>query len=115
MAKVSVKLSLKGGDDPRYPNVTGVTVPPKVVQALGGLGRIPISGTINGFPFRTTIVVMGGRHMFCGNKRRRAGGGDPKKGPRVAFVRKNDEAPRPEKVPADLAKALRPVSVREGF
>src|SRR4051794_38342468 len=111
MAKVSVKLSLKGGDDPRYPNVTGVTVPPKVVQALGGLGRIPISGTINGFPFRTTIVVRGGRHMFCVNKRMRAGAGEPKKGSRVDFVLQNDDAPPTVEVPADLAKALRPVSV----
>jgi hypothetical protein len=105
MAKMRFTIPLEGCDDPRYPNVTAVTVPPDVVKALGGRGRIPIKGTINGFPFRTTIVVMGGSHFFVVNKEMREGAKGAKGVP-ADFVVENDADPRTITVPPDLAKAL---------
>jgi hypothetical protein len=36
-----------------------VEVPPKVIEALGGKGRIPVTATFNGVPYRGSIVRMG--------------------------------------------------------
>jgi hypothetical protein len=105
MAKVRFTVPLEGSDDPRYPNITAVTVPPDVLKALGGRGRIPIKGTINGFAFRTTIVVMGGKHFFVVNKEMREGAKGARDVP-ADFVVENDTAERTIAVPADLAKAL---------
>lgn len=106
MSKVELTIALEGSGDPKYPNVAGVTIPPAVVAALGGRGRIPIKGTINGSPFRTTICVMGGRHMFCVNKEMRAGAGGVAPGDVVRLVLENDLEVRTVAVPEDFAAAM---------
>lgn len=37
-----------------------VEVPPEVIEALGGGGRIPVRATFGGIPYRGSIVRMGG-------------------------------------------------------
>ena len=37
-----------------------VEVPPDVVEALGGGGRIPVNATFGGIPYRGSVVRMGG-------------------------------------------------------
>ncbi|MFQ5947873.1 MAG: YdeI/OmpD-associated family protein [Acidimicrobiia bacterium] len=41
-----------------------VEVPPEVVEALGGKGRIPVQATFDGIPYRGSIVSMGGRPIL---------------------------------------------------
>jgi hypothetical protein len=38
-----------------------VEVPPDVVAALGGKGRIPVNATFDGVPYRGSVVRMGGQ------------------------------------------------------
>jgi hypothetical protein len=42
---------------------TGLEVPADVVEGLGKGRRPPVSVTINGYTYRTTVAVMGGRFM----------------------------------------------------
>ena len=37
-----------------------VEVPPDVIEALGGGGRIPVNATFGGIPYRGSVVRMGG-------------------------------------------------------
>jgi hypothetical protein len=61
-------------------NNTGIEVPPEVVEALGGGKRAAVAVTVNGFSYRSTLAVMGGRHLipFSSDKRAASGiaGGD---------------------------------------
>src|SRR5437660_1991150 len=107
MAQIRFTVKLIGSGDPRWPNIAGCEVPAKVIAALGGGGRIPIKGTINGFGFRTTICLMGGQHFFCVNRQMREGGGKLRPGDRATLVLENDREERTVDVPEDLARALR--------
>lgn len=61
-------------------NNTGIEVPPDVVEALGGGKRAAVVVSVNGFEYRSTIGVMGGRFLipFSSDKRAASGisGGD---------------------------------------
>ena len=74
---------------------TGIRIPDEVVEALGAGKRPPITVTINGFTYRSTVAVMGGAYMVG------VGGGDE-----VDVEIELDTAPREVAVPADLAAAL---------
>jgi len=91
--------------DPHYPSTTFAIIPPKTIDALGGGGRIPIAGTINGFKFRTTICRMWGKMLFCVNKEMRDGG-KTGVGKVARFVVERDEKPRMVNLQADVKKAL---------
>ncbi|WP_438853824.1 YdeI/OmpD-associated family protein [Agromyces sp. M3QZ16-3] len=86
-------------------NNTGIEVPAEVVEALGGGRRAPVVVTVNGYEYRSTLAVMGGRHMipFSSDKRAATGisGGDP-----IAVEIELDAAPRTVDVPEDFAAAL---------
>jgi hypothetical protein len=43
---------------------TGMRIPPEVVDALGAGKRPPVSVTINGHTYRSSIAVMGGVYML---------------------------------------------------
>jgi hypothetical protein len=105
MGKVNWTCTLTGASS-RYPNVAAAVVPDDVAQKLGGRGRIPIKGTINGFRFRTTICRMKGKMFFCVNAPMRAGAGDVRAGESVRFVLENDNEERTVAIPPDLAAAL---------
>ena len=95
-------------------NNTGIVVPPEVVDELGGGKRPAVNVTVNGFEYRSTIAVMGGRFMiaFSSDKRAATGiaGGDP-----ISVELTLDTAPRTVEVPADLATALDEAGARDAF
>jgi hypothetical protein len=94
---------------------TGFEVPPDVVEGLGKGKRPPVSVTINGYTYRTTVAVMGGRFMVPLSAENRGGAGVAA-GDEVDIDIELDRAPREVEVPADLAAALdRDPAVRQRF
>lgn len=45
-------------------NNTGIEVPPEVIQELGGGNRPSVSVDVNGYVYRNTVAVMGGKHLI---------------------------------------------------
>jgi len=43
---------------------TGIEIPPQIVERLGSSKRPPVRVTINGYTYRSTIAVMGGKFML---------------------------------------------------
>jgi antitoxin component of MazEF toxin-antitoxin module len=82
-----------------------VDVPTEVVEALGGKGRIPVTATFDGVPYRGSIVRMGGGAVLGVQKAIMTEAG-VRVGDSLTVVVRNDEAPREVEVPVDLAEAL---------
>jgi uncharacterized protein DUF1905/bacteriocin resistance YdeI/OmpD-like protein len=95
-------------------NVTGIVVPAEVVEALGGGKRAPVRITINGYAYRSTLAVMGGKCMVgvAAEHREKAGveGGDT-----IEVSIELDAAPREVELPPDLVTALAKAKVRAQF
>jgi hypothetical protein len=88
-------------------DVTAITIPFNVAEVFGTRGRVPVRGTINGFPYRSSIFPMGaGRHYMVVNKRTREGA-KVKGGETVSFLMERDDEPRVITPPADFRRALR--------
>jgi Bacteriocin-protection, YdeI or OmpD-Associated/Domain of unknown function (DUF1905) len=85
---------------------TGIRVPDEVVAALGGGKRIPVSVTINGTRYASTIATMRGEPKIPVSADIRASAGIAA-GDRITVELERDEATRTVDVPADLADALR--------
>jgi antitoxin component of MazEF toxin-antitoxin module len=103
MATVSFRAPLK-------PSGRGgghlVEVPPKVIDVLGGKGRIPVTATFNGVPYRGSIVRMGGGAVLGVQKAIMAEAG-VSVGDSLRIELTNDDAPREVELPGELAEALR--------
>jgi hypothetical protein len=84
---------------------TGIQVPDEVVEALGAGRRPAVRVTINGFTYRSTVAVVGGRYMVGVSAENRAGAGVAG-GDEVDVDVELDTAPREVDVPPDLAAAL---------
>jgi hypothetical protein len=84
---------------------TGIEVPDEVVQALGAGRRPPVKVTINGFTYRSTIAVYGGKSLVGVSAENRAGTGVAG-GDEVDVNIELDSEPRTVDVPADFAAAL---------
>jgi hypothetical protein len=82
-----------------------VDVPPEVVEALGGKGRIPVAATFDGVPYRGSIVRMGGGAVLGVQKSIMAEAG-VSVGETLTVAVRNDETPRQVDVPEDLAEAF---------
>ncbi|MBF4551947.1 YdeI/OmpD-associated family protein [Pseudoclavibacter sp. VKM Ac-2888] len=84
---------------------TGIEVPVEVIERLGAGKKPAVVVTVNGYTYRSTVAVMGGRFLisFSAEKRKETGiqGGDP-----ITVVIELDTEPRTTEVPADLAEAL---------
>ena len=93
---------------------TGITVPAEVVDGLGGGRRVPVTVTINGYTYRTTIAPMGGLYLIPVSADNRAGAG-VRAGEVVDVDIERDTAAREVTVPADLAEALEAAGVRAAF
>jgi hypothetical protein len=84
---------------------TGIQVPEEVIQALGSGKRPAVTVTINGYTYRSTVAVLGGRYMVGVSAEHRAGAGVGA-GDEVEVDVDLDTAPRAVDVPADFAAAL---------
>lgn len=95
-------------------NNTGIEVPPEVVDELGAGKRPPVNVTVNGFAYRSTVAVMGGKYLIAFSSDKRAatglGGGDA-----ISVELTLDTAPRTVEVPDDLTAALEAAGARAAF
>lgn len=93
---------------------TGIEVPAELIEQLGAGKKPPVVVTVNGYTYRSTVGVMGGRFLipFSSDKRKETGieGGDP-----ITVVLELDTEPRTTEVPADLAAALKAAGARARF
>jgi hypothetical protein len=98
--------------------VAAITPPFNVVEVFGTRARVPVRGTINGYPFRSSLMPMGDSLQACGNpsmpsrshmmpvcKALRDGAG-VKPGDTVSVVMERDEGKRTVDVPPFLKKEL---------
>jgi uncharacterized protein DUF1905/bacteriocin resistance YdeI/OmpD-like protein len=85
--------------------VAAITPPVDVRQMFGTRGRVPVRGTINGFPFRSSLVPCGGPHMMPVNKALREGAG-AEPGDVVEVVMERDMEERTVEAPPQLKKEL---------
>ena len=84
---------------------TGIEVPVEVVEALGTGKRPPVTVTIGGHSYRTTVARMGGRFLIPLSAENRTAAGVAA-GEHVDVDIEADAGPREVEVPDDLAAAL---------
>ena len=84
---------------------TGLPVPDDVVAALGAGRRPPVTVTLGGHTYRSTVAPMGGRFLLPLSAENRTAAGVAA-GDTVDVDLELDTAPRTVDVPADLAAAL---------
>ena len=86
-------------------NNTGIVVPDEVIEQLAAGKRPPVLVNVNGYEYRNTVGVMGGRHMISISAavRNATGlkGGDP-----IRVTLTAADTAREVDVPADFAAAL---------
>jgi hypothetical protein len=84
---------------------TGIPVPDEVVLGLGRGKRVPVTVTIGGHTYRSTIAAYNGAYMLpLAAEHREAAG--VAAGQEVEVDVEVDDAPREVEVPEDLAAAL---------
>jgi len=92
----------------------GIVIPPEIVEGFGSGRKPPVSVTINGFTYRSTVATIDGRFMVgvSADNRAKAGvaGGET-----VDVDIELDTAPRSVDVPDDLAAALGPYPAARAF
>lgn len=86
-------------------NNTGIVVPDEVIERLGAGRRPAVLVNVNGYEYRNTVAVMGGKHMIgiSAAIRKETGlkGGDP-----ITVRLSVATSPREVHVPDDFAAAL---------
>ena len=86
-------------------NNTGIVVPDEVIERLAAGKRPPVLVNVNGYEYRNTVAVMGGRHMISISAAVRnatgLNGGDP-----IRVTLTVADTAREVDVPADFAAAL---------
>ena len=98
--KFKVKLFGQEGS-----SVAALKPPFDVVEVFQRKGRVPVKGTINGFPFRSSLMNMGDGHMMVVNAELRAGA-KCKAGDTVSVVMELDTEERKVELPAYLKKII---------
>ena len=84
---------------------TGFEVPPDVVEAMGKGKRPPVTVTVNGYTYRSTVAAFGDVYMLPVAGEHRAAAGITA-GDEIDVDLELDAAPRDVAVPTDLATAL---------
>jgi hypothetical protein len=102
MGKIRFKVKLDGAESGEG---AALSAPFDVAETFGTKARVPVRGTINGFPFRSSLMPMGGCHRMVVNKLMREGAG-VKAGDVVNVVLERDEALRTVDPPPLLKKEL---------
>jgi hypothetical protein len=99
MKSLKFKIKLDGMDGSEG---AALRAPFDVKKTFGTHARVPVRGTINGFPFRSSLMPMGGCHRMVVNKAIRDGSG-VKAGATVVVVMERDQAERTIDPPPQLA------------
>jgi hypothetical protein len=102
MTKLTFRVKLDGM---KSSDVAALSAPFDVEKTFGTKARVPVRGTINGFPFRSSLMPMGGCHRMVINKQMRDGAG-VNAGETVTVIMERDEAPRTVEIPDLLKKEL---------
>ena len=90
-----------------------IRIPFDLREAFGGV-RVPVRVRVNGYEFRTTTAVMGGKALIGLNKKVRDGAGVAV-GDRVEVELERDNEPRTVEVPEAFAAALSEAGLRDRF
>jgi hypothetical protein len=85
---------------------TGIQVPPRIVEGLGKGKRPPVTVTINGHTYRSTVAPMGGVFMIGVSAENRQAAG-VSAGDTLDVDVELDTEPREVVVPPDFSKALK--------
>lgn len=96
------KVKLEGADGME---VAAVRPPFDVPAIFGTKGRVPVRGTVNGYPFRSSLCNMGDGHFMVVNKQMRDGA-KCKAGDTVDVVIERDRAERVVEVPDYIKKVI---------
>jgi len=102
MKKLEFKVKLDGMEGS---SVAALSAPFRVEEVFGTKARVPVRGTLNGFPFRSSLMPMGGCHRMVVNKTIRDGAGG-KAGDTVKVIMERDDAARVAEIPPALKKAM---------
>jgi hypothetical protein len=86
-------------------SVAALKPPFDVIEVFRRKGRVPVKGTINGFPFRSSLMNMGDGHMMVINAELRAGA-KCQAGDTVSVVMELDTDKRTVELPAYLKKII---------
>lgn len=87
-------------------NATGISVPPKVIEALASGKKPKVKITVNGYNYRSTVAPYGDVFMIPFSKEHREASG-LKPGDDIEVTLEVDTEPRTVDVPADLQSALK--------
>jgi hypothetical protein len=82
-----------------------MNAPFDVQETFGTKARVPVRGTINGFPFRSSLMPMGGCHGMAVNRAMREGA-KVHAGDVVDVVLQKDSEERAVEAPTELKKEL---------
>jgi hypothetical protein len=86
---------------------TILPIPFNVAEIFATKARVPVTGTMNGFPFRNSLMPEGdGTHRMMVGKELQAGA-KAQAGDTVSVVMKRDDQERRVDVPAELSAALK--------
>ncbi len=102
MRKLTFKVKLDGVAGME---TAALSAPFDVAQTFGTRARVPVRGTVNGFPYRSSLMPMDGCHRMVVNREIREGAG-VKAGDTVTVVMERDDAPRTVTPPPQLKKEL---------
>ena len=86
-------------------SATGLIFPFDFEKTFATKARVPVRGTINGFPFRSSLMPMGGVYCMAVNKTMRDGARCAA-GDEVDVVMERDAAERTIEPPSELKKEL---------
>jgi hypothetical protein len=87
------------------PNTAYYEFPYSALDIFGSKARIPVRGTVDGYPFRSSLAPMGGYHLMVINKEMR-NAIHKKAGDTVHIILERDTEPRFVTIPQDFQEAL---------
>jgi hypothetical protein len=97
-----------------FGNNAGIEVPPEALAELGAGQRPAVIVNVDGYEYRNTVGVMGGRHLISVNAAVRKESGLAA-GDEVTVTLTIADAPREVEVPDDFARAMGDAGVRAFF
>jgi hypothetical protein len=96
------KAKLEGADGME---IAAMRPPFDVPAIFGTKGRVPVRGTVNGYPFRSSLCNMGNGHFMVVNKQMREGA-NCRAGDMVEVVLERDREARVVEVPGYIKKEI---------